>query len=275
MNKYLKYKVLKIKKPGKAIRNRLTKKNFKLLTFSNNNKDHNFVNFLKTKRLHFFLLKYRQLLQKLLGNIKLKKLKKLYKNLTIKKNKLYLSNFISNLELRLNTILYHTYLTPTININKHLILNNQIHLNKKKTIGINFITKPEDIIGLNKSVLSVKNKNSALMVNRKLKRLQFVKFYNIRTLKSNTLYLKKKNILNYGYFYKKKIALCLYKNKNHNLLTTLILYKSLIVKKRLVSFIVDKNSIKKIICSYLLYNNYKALSNLLPTLCIFNKINNL
>lgn len=65
---------------------KLTKNIYKNLPDANNLKSNlNFSLFIKLKRFHFFILKYKQLLQLYYNDLKKKKAKKLHKNSFIKK----------------------------------------------------------------------------------------------------------------------------------------------------------------------------------------------
>lgn len=149
---------VKVTKRNKKLK--LTKKYFRYLVSSFYPKNFAYVNYkttiykrafskIRARRFYSFLFRSRQMFQRLYGNIKLHEIKKFHNLSFKKKNRLYLSNYLTRLELRLLNILYKSFILPKLKLLRQLILHKFVYINNKPIKGYNNIIKPNDLVYIN------------------------------------------------------------------------------------------------------------------------------
>lgn len=158
--------------------------NFKI---KNNFTTNKYKLIIKLKRFSYFVLKYRNLLSKCYVNIKNKKSKKMHRLCFNKKNKLYLTNYLSYMELRISNIFFTTLLISKLELLKQLLLHGFIKINKNTNKSYNKVIHPYDIIGIDYT-----KQLNIFLVNRLLKNSIQFKYSLIKEFKS-LLTHKKRN----------------------------------------------------------------------------------
>jgi ribosomal protein S4 len=181
---------------------RITKKNLKRippLTMKNN------YLFVELKNIFFFLLRNKQLVKKIYCDMKEKRLSKLHKKeFKKRKKRVYVSQFLTKLELRLSGLLYINRLISKPKLLKQLILHGYILINKHQVKrGLQYKIHPNDILTIHENMYYKFNEVFFDKIIKKFYRLKFLSVLSFNKSIHFTIHnIFLKNHFLYHYIYK-------------------------------------------------------------------------
>lgn len=163
--------------------------------------------FFKYFQLHAVIIRLKQLMCYLLNNVKLKKIKSLYKHSRTKKNRLYLSNLFNLIESYVCINLYNNFLITKPKVVERLSKYNMLLINDKVIKNSKARSKISDVVGLKQRLLEKKNKKFNVgSLSKKFKKLLLKKFNSKKKIAYNTSIIKKKYIIGNANLNKKDIT---------------------------------------------------------------------